>query len=130
MLFVLVSLVVAAAPAPASGTDVPGLVSYPPLNPVQWAMNKTNLSKLKVTVEVQWGADGAVSQARILERTPSGALEKSRAQMGARPAVRAGISRRRTDSVRFAQREDRWRQSADAAASGDSSLTHSSWWAI
>lgn len=66
-----------AASAEAAGAAVPGLVSHPPLHPVQRAMNKTNLSKLRVTVEVQWDADGRVSQARVLERTASGAVEKA-----------------------------------------------------
>jgi TonB family protein len=56
---------------------LPGVVSHPPLNRVQRAMNKTNLSTLKLTIEVLWDADGRVIQARVQERTASASVEKA-----------------------------------------------------
>jgi len=56
---------------------LPGLVSHPPLNRVQRAMDKTNLSTLQLTIELQWDADGRVTQARAQERTASASVEKA-----------------------------------------------------
>ena len=68
-----------AAPAAmdASRPHLPGLVSHPPLHKVQWAMEETNFTDLQLTVEVQWDGEGRVQQARVLERTGSGSLEKA-----------------------------------------------------
>lgn len=69
----------AAAPAAVdtSRPHIPGLVSHPSLRKVQWAMEETNLATLQLTVEVQWDGEGRVQQARVLERTGSGAVEKA-----------------------------------------------------
>lgn len=69
----------AAAPAAADASrpHLPGLVSHPPLRKVQWAMEDTNFTDLQLTVEVQWDGEGRVQQARVLERTGSGSLEKA-----------------------------------------------------
>lgn len=69
--------VAAPAAADASRPRLPGLVSHPPLRKVQWAMEETNFTDLQLTVEVQWDDEGRVQQARVLERTGSGALEKA-----------------------------------------------------
>jgi TonB family protein len=66
----------APAVADASRPRLPGLVSHPPLHKVQWAMEETNFTDLQLTVEVQWDGEGRVQQARVLERTGSGSLEK------------------------------------------------------
>lgn len=68
--------------SPTSAEDstrprLPGLVSHPPLDRVQWAMDKTNLSTLKLTIELQWDADGRVTQARVQNRTASVSVEKA-----------------------------------------------------
>lgn len=63
--------------AGASSPRMPGLVSHPSLRKVQWAMEDTNLTTLQLTVEVQWDGEGRVQQARVLERTGSGAVEKA-----------------------------------------------------
>lgn len=55
---------------------LPRLVSHPPLDRVQRAMEKTNLSILQLTIEVQWDADGRVTQARVQDRTASASVEK------------------------------------------------------
>jgi TonB family protein len=60
-----------------SSPHIPELVSHPPLRKVQWAMEETNFSDLQLTVEVQWDGEGRVQQARVLERTGSGSLEKA-----------------------------------------------------
>lgn len=69
----------AAAPAvvDTSRPRIPGLVSHPSLRKVQWAMEETNFTDLQLTVEVQWDGEGRVQQARVLERTGSGAVEKA-----------------------------------------------------
>jgi TonB family protein len=56
-------------------TNLPELVSHPSLDPVQRAMDTTNLGKLEFTVEVQWDAEGRVTDARTLERVPSATVE-------------------------------------------------------
>lgn len=68
--------------SPASAQDstrprLPGLVSYPLLYRVQRAMEKTNLSMLTLTIEVQWDADGRATQARVLDKTASASVEKA-----------------------------------------------------
>lgn len=87
---IFVSLLLTAAAAQASNgapgaptkdappqKPLPALVSHPPLKTVQRAMNGTNLSRLEFTVEVQWNADGTVTGARVLERTPSASVERA-----------------------------------------------------
>lgn len=56
---------------------LPGLVSHLPLDRVQRAMDKTNLSTLKMTIEVQWDADGRVTQASVQDRTASASVERA-----------------------------------------------------
>ena len=67
----------ARAAVDTSKPHIPGLVSYPSLRKVQRAMEKTNLATLQLTVEVQWDGEGRVQQARVLERTGSGGVEKA-----------------------------------------------------
>jgi TonB family protein len=40
-------------------------------------MDKTNLRTLKLTIEVQWDADGRVTQASVQEKTSSASVERA-----------------------------------------------------
>jgi hypothetical protein len=68
---------VAQPAATAPKTEFPRIVSNPSFLSIQAAMNKTNLTTLKLTAELQWGMDGRVTQARILEKTVRGSVEEA-----------------------------------------------------
>ncbi len=61
-------------PAPAA---LPQVVHAPGLFRVQRAMNLSNLDALSVTLEITWDAEGRVTTAHVLERTPAPGVEKA-----------------------------------------------------
>lgn len=61
-------------PAPA---DLPQVMHAPGMFRVQRAMNLSNLDALSLTLELAWDAEGRVTSAQVLERTPAPAVEKA-----------------------------------------------------